>query len=135
MVAAGLGAAGADTICGGIAALGLTAVTQILVGQASWLRALGGVAMVALGVAHIAPALRRSGRPGRVPRAGGRAGARLGCCFRLTTSGSDALTPNSRRALSHRPWGDDTFMESRVRLMAAPVAPRKRVRVHSGHKG
>ena len=45
----GLGAASADAIYGSVAALGLTAVTQVLVGQTPWLRAVGGLAMVALG--------------------------------------------------------------------------------------
>lgn len=60
-LASGLGAATADTVYGVIAALGLTAVSRVLVGQAAWLRVLGGIAMVALGWRT----LRR--RPGGAP--------------------------------------------------------------------
>lgn len=40
----------ADAVYGIVAALGLVAVTEVLVGQQAWLRLLGGVAMVYLGV-------------------------------------------------------------------------------------
>ena len=47
---AGLGVATADAVYGTVAALGLVAVTDVLVGQQTWLRLLGGVAMIYLGV-------------------------------------------------------------------------------------
>ncbi|ASC73474.1 Putative amino acid efflux protein YcgF [Halomicronema hongdechloris C2206] len=46
----GLGAATADGIYGGIAAFGLTAVSQFLVDQATWLTAVGGVFLIYLGI-------------------------------------------------------------------------------------
>jgi threonine/homoserine/homoserine lactone efflux protein len=46
----GLGAATADAAYGAIAALGLTFVTGLLVGAETWLRLLGGVFLVFLGV-------------------------------------------------------------------------------------
>ena len=47
---AGLGAATADAIYGGIAAFGLTVVSNILIGQQVWLRLIGGVFLCYLGV-------------------------------------------------------------------------------------
>jgi threonine/homoserine/homoserine lactone efflux protein len=46
----GLGAATADAAYGSVAALGLTFVTSLLVGAESWLRLVGGVFLVFLGV-------------------------------------------------------------------------------------
>lgn len=48
--ATGLGAAAADGVYGAVAAFGLTAVSSFLLAQQSWLRLLGGVALIALGV-------------------------------------------------------------------------------------
>ena len=47
---AGLGVATADAVYGAIAALGLVAITDVLIGQQPWLRVVGGVAMVYLGI-------------------------------------------------------------------------------------
>ncbi len=46
----GLGAAAADAVYGSIAALGLTLIAEILVGQQFWLRLGGGVFMLILGL-------------------------------------------------------------------------------------
>jgi threonine/homoserine/homoserine lactone efflux protein len=67
----GLGAATADAVYGSVAALGLTFVTNLLVGGESWLRLVGGAFLVLLGVrtflvrpAEWAAPARRSGLPG-----------------------------------------------------------------------
>jgi threonine/homoserine/homoserine lactone efflux protein len=67
----GLGAATADAVYGSVAALGLTFVTNLLVGGESWLRLVGGAFLVLLGVRTflVRPAERaapagRSGLPG-----------------------------------------------------------------------
>lgn len=49
-VLSGLGAAMADVIYGGIAAAGLTLVSNFLVGQQFWLRLLGGGFLICLGI-------------------------------------------------------------------------------------
>jgi threonine/homoserine/homoserine lactone efflux protein len=46
----GLGAATADMIYGAVAAFGLTMVTDLLVGQANWLRLIGGTFLLYLGI-------------------------------------------------------------------------------------
>jgi threonine/homoserine/homoserine lactone efflux protein len=46
----GLGIATADGVYGAVAAFGLVAITDLLIGQQSWLRLVGGVVMVYLGV-------------------------------------------------------------------------------------
>ena len=46
----GLGAASADAVYGAIAALGLAAVTEILVSQQNWLRLIGGGFLIYLGI-------------------------------------------------------------------------------------
>jgi threonine/homoserine/homoserine lactone efflux protein len=58
---AGLGVATADAVYGAIAALGLVAVTDVLIGQQPWLRVVGGAAMVYLGIgaARTRPAAAR----------------------------------------------------------------------------
>jgi threonine/homoserine/homoserine lactone efflux protein len=67
----GLGAATADAVHGSVAALGLTFVTNLLVGGESWLRLVGGAFLILLGVRTflVRPAERaapagRSGLPG-----------------------------------------------------------------------
>jgi threonine/homoserine/homoserine lactone efflux protein len=67
----GLGAATADAVYGAVAALGLTFVTNLLVGGGSWLRLVGGAFLVFLGVrtfvarpAERAAPVGRSGLPG-----------------------------------------------------------------------
>lgn len=47
----GLGAATADTFYGLLAALGLTAVTQVLLDQRHWLQGIGGVFLLGMGIA------------------------------------------------------------------------------------
>jgi len=49
-MASGLGIATADGVYGAIAAFGLVAVTDILVGQQPWLRVIGGLMMLWLGI-------------------------------------------------------------------------------------
>jgi len=49
-LATGLGAAAADGLYGAVAALGLTWVTSLLVGQQSWIKLVGGAFLVWLGV-------------------------------------------------------------------------------------
>ena len=49
-MAAGLGVATADGVYGAIAAFGLVAVADVLIGQQPWLRIVGGAAMVYLGI-------------------------------------------------------------------------------------
>ncbi len=64
----GLGAATADALYGAVAALGLTFVTNLLVGGESWLRLVGGAFLVFLGVrtflAHPAERAAPVGRSG-----------------------------------------------------------------------
>jgi threonine/homoserine/homoserine lactone efflux protein len=57
----GLGAATADALCGGIAAVGLTAVTNLLLAHQTWLQLGGGVFLIWVGVATLrAPAPQRA---------------------------------------------------------------------------
>lgn len=49
-LASGLGAATADSLYGGVAALGLTFVSGLLLSNQFWLRLLGGIFLLALGV-------------------------------------------------------------------------------------
>lgn len=70
-LASGLGVATADGIYGGIAAFGLTAVSDLLVGQARPLALVGGVALLVLGIRTIrsVPASPPAGQPAaRAPR-------------------------------------------------------------------
>jgi len=46
----GLGAATADMLYGAVAAFGLTVITDLLVGQAEWLRLIGGAFLLYLGI-------------------------------------------------------------------------------------
>jgi threonine/homoserine/homoserine lactone efflux protein len=46
----GMGAASADMFYGAVAAFGLTAVQDLLIGQSSWLRITGGIFLLYLGV-------------------------------------------------------------------------------------
>jgi threonine/homoserine/homoserine lactone efflux protein len=46
----GLGAATADMLYGAVAAFGLTFITDLLVGQADWLRLIGGIFLLYLGI-------------------------------------------------------------------------------------
>src|ERR1041385_1465797 len=67
-LAAGLGAATADAIYGGIAGFGLTAVSSFLVGQRFWLGLVGGLYLCYLGVSTFIS--RPAERPAEV-RGGG----------------------------------------------------------------
>jgi len=49
-MASGLGVATADGVYGALAAFGLVAITDVLVGQQPWLRVVGGAAMAYLGI-------------------------------------------------------------------------------------
>jgi len=46
----GMGAASADMLYGAIAAFGLTAVQELLIGQSDWLRIVGGIFLLYLGI-------------------------------------------------------------------------------------
>jgi len=46
----GIGAASADMLYGAIAAFGLTAIQELLIGQSDWLRIVGGIFLLYLGV-------------------------------------------------------------------------------------
>lgn len=46
----GMGAASADMFYGAVAAFGLTAIQDLLLGQANWLRLIGGIFMLYLGI-------------------------------------------------------------------------------------
>lgn len=46
----GMGAASADMFYGAVAAFGLTAVQELLIGQSNWLRIVGGVFLLYLGI-------------------------------------------------------------------------------------
>jgi threonine/homoserine/homoserine lactone efflux protein len=63
----GLGAATADSIYGAIAAFGLTALQEALLRQQSWLRILGGLFLLYLGIRTLlaAPARAAAPAPGR----------------------------------------------------------------------
>jgi threonine/homoserine/homoserine lactone efflux protein len=84
----GLGAAAADAVYGAIAALGLTAITAVLVGQQRWIRLLGGAFLLWLGVTTF-----RS-RPAEGPAGAGETvrGARLAGAF-ATTFGLTLTNP------------------------------------------
>src|SRR5215207_8799315 len=49
-MASGLGVATADGVYGAVAAFGLVAITDVLIGQQPWLRMIGGAAMIYLGI-------------------------------------------------------------------------------------
>lgn len=70
----GLGAAAADGVYGAIAAFGLTAVSSFLVAQQTWLRLIGGAALIALGLS-IALKKTTAGNAAADARAGSPAGA------------------------------------------------------------
>ena len=81
-LATGLGAATADAVYGAIAALGLTALSSFLVDQSAWLRLVGGLFLVYLGVVTFRsrPVVGAASEPMRVA---GLAGA-YGSTFVLT---------------------------------------------------
>ncbi len=60
----GLGAATADAFYGSVAAFGLTAISALLIEQRLWLRLVGGVFLLYLGVRTL---LARPARPGETP--------------------------------------------------------------------
>ncbi len=61
----GLGAATADALYGAVAAFGLTAVSGLLLGQATWLRLAGGLFLCGLGVRTFTAAPAREAAPVR----------------------------------------------------------------------
>lgn len=64
-LASGLGAATADALYGLVAGLGLTAISDLLLGQQVWPRLIGGLFLVALGLRTAAtPPARRAARAG-----------------------------------------------------------------------
>ena len=80
-ILSGLGIATADGIYSAVAAFGLVAVSDLLVGQQRWLRLLGGLTLIYLGVSALRsrPAERR---PWRAPV------ARRACMSRRSLSPS-----------------------------------------------
>jgi len=70
----GLGAATADMFYGAIAAFGLTAVQDLLVGQQTWLRPAGGLFLIYLGIRTM---LSRPAKNAAQVRPGGRLGVYL----------------------------------------------------------
>jgi threonine/homoserine/homoserine lactone efflux protein len=76
----GLGAAAADAVYGAIAALGLTALTDALVGGQVWIRLIGGAFLIYLGVKtfRAKPADRPAGKDGQDRRAGSSSSSRAG---------------------------------------------------------
>ena len=77
----GLGAASADAIYGTVAALGLTAITELLVAQRLWLGLVGGAFLVYLGIATMrtAPSTGEATAPAPTTR-----GAAYASTFALT---------------------------------------------------
>jgi threonine/homoserine/homoserine lactone efflux protein len=81
-VAAGLGAASADALYGSIAGFGLSAISNLVIQQQTWLRLIGGLFLCYLGVrAFVAQPASTSNVTGR----GGAAGVYASTCF-LTLS-------------------------------------------------
>lgn len=79
----GLGAASADMIYGAIAAFGLTAVQDTLLGQSGWLRIVGGAFLLYLGVkTFLSKPAERDAKPSR----GGLPGAYLSTFFLTITN-------------------------------------------------
>jgi threonine/homoserine/homoserine lactone efflux protein len=72
----GLGAASADAIYGAIAALGLTAISGVLLGAKIWLALLGGLFLLYLGVRTLLakPKPRAQSSTSETPAAGGKRG-------------------------------------------------------------
>lgn len=94
----GLGAATADAAYGAIAGFGLTAISGALIGGQAWLRLVGGLFLVYLGIRTLLtrPAEPPAG-PGREPGPGGEANAQRGA----GGSGPAAMdTPPARRHLA-----------------------------------
>jgi threonine/homoserine/homoserine lactone efflux protein len=81
-LASGLGIATADGVYGAVAAFGLVAITDVLIGQQPWLRLVGGLAMIWLGIG----ALRT--RPAVAATTGSSASGGLGRAY----GGTFALT-------------------------------------------
>jgi threonine/homoserine/homoserine lactone efflux protein len=78
----GMGAASADMFYGAVAAFGLTAVQELLIGQSHWLRIVGGIFLLYLGVKTF---LSKPSEEAAVSRRGGLFGAFLTTFF-LTIS-------------------------------------------------
>src|SRR5688572_10356987 len=79
----GLGAATADMIYGAIAAFGLTVIMDLLIGQANWLKLIGGIFLLYLGArTFFSKPADRPARSGRV----GLLGAYLSTLFLTITN-------------------------------------------------
>ncbi|HMA38281.1 MAG TPA: LysE family transporter [Chloroflexia bacterium] len=85
----GLGAATADACYGAVAAFGLTFLSTLLIGQQGWLRLLGGLFLVYLGIRtfRAPPADRAAAAPGR-----GLAGAYVSTFFLTITNPTTILS-------------------------------------------
>lgn len=90
----GLGAATADAVYGAIAALGLTALTDALVGGQSWIRLIGGVFLLYLGVRTFVA--KQAKRPAEVsaPGVGAREGGTSAMVRGVSGSDRDAHGPS-----------------------------------------
>ena len=85
----GLGAATADALYGGIAGFGLTAVSGFLVGQQRWLRLVGGIFLLYLGLRTL---LARPAERAAVARGKGLAGAYLSTLLLTLTNPTTILS-------------------------------------------
>jgi threonine/homoserine/homoserine lactone efflux protein len=86
-MASGLGVATADGAYGAVAAFGLVAITDLLVGQQPWLRVIGGLAMIWLGLGAVRT------RPAEAAAAGNGEGAKVqGNDLARAYAGTFALT-------------------------------------------
>jgi threonine/homoserine/homoserine lactone efflux protein len=84
----GLGAATADAVYGAIAALGLTALTDALVGGQNWIRLIGGAFLLYLGVrTFLAKPSERAAEAPREEEHSGRGRASAGALRRRSASG------------------------------------------------
>jgi threonine/homoserine/homoserine lactone efflux protein len=81
--ASGLGAATADAVYGCIAGFGLTAVSDLLVGQQTWLRLIGGLFLCWLGVKNF---LAKPAQQAAAPKRGALMGAYVSTLFLTITN-------------------------------------------------
>ena len=81
--ASGLGAATADAVYGCVAGFGLTAVSDLMVSQQTWLRLIGGVFLCYLGVNSF---LARPARSTAAPKGGALTGAYVSTLFLTLTN-------------------------------------------------
>jgi len=81
--ASGLGAATADAVYGCIAGFGLTAVSDLLIGQQTWLRLIGGLFLCWLGVKNL---LAKPAQQAAAPKQGALMGAYVSTLFLTITN-------------------------------------------------